>query len=108
MDNTRDLAKFGAREIEEARQLMNAFALKNKTQYFGTEGVAVEFNPMSGKVFLVDEDYQVAVVEGEDLVDFITCGECGYEGTLDDYAYDQPNGNANECCKEQFAEAETG
>ena len=84
-ENTRDLSKFGHREREMAGDLLKALGNKNdKTKFFGNEGIAVEFNPNSGNVFLVDEDYNVAMMNGEDLEDFYSCPNCGHEGFLED------------------------
>jgi len=87
MENTQDLSKFGWREIKEASLLLNALASNDKNidkTRFMSEGVNLEFNPNSGNVFLVDEDYNVAMMNGECLEDFITLPNQGHEGFLDD------------------------
>ena len=50
---------------------------------------------MSGCVFLVDEDYNVAMMNGDDLEDFITCPNCGEEGLATDFRDD----NTASCCQ---------
>lgn len=93
--NTQDLGKFGHRELHEAEQLLNAYnnkrwSSKEQEEDFWGDGVAVEFNPYSGLVFLVNKEYQVAVIGHLDskerpvLEMFYTCSECGNEGTLSD------------------------
>ena len=98
MENTRDLSAFGDRERSIAGELLTLL----NTQNFLGDGVAVEFNPSSGKVFLVDEDYRVGVIEEGKVVEFKNCSNCGYEGTDEDYTFDKKNGNTQECCKEYF------
>lgn len=98
MQNTRDLSEFGLIEKDEAGRLLQVLGTnKDKTKYFEGTGATVEFNPMSGYVFLVDEDYNVAMlnVDGE-LEDFITCPECGGEELASEFR-DQ---NTRECCQE--------
>ena len=58
----------------------------DKTEYLG-DGVRVEFNPMSANVFLIDEDYNVAMMNGDDLEDWFTCPYCGHEGFKEDMEF---------------------
>ena len=98
MKNTRNLADFGHRERQSASELMGALNTSNdKTGMLSNHGVAVEFNPMSAMVFLVDEDFNVAIMEGDELVDFISCPNCGNEGTKSDL-----EDTENDCCKEHL------
>lgn len=76
---TNDLTRFGFRELDEAADLLKIYANNGCT--FLEDGVTVWLNKYSGKVFLSDEDYNVAVVEGGKLVQFLSCPNCGYEGT---------------------------
>lgn len=95
MSNTRDLSQFGYRELEESAKLLTAYTSRehDKTERL-TDGIAIEFNPNSGNVFLVDEDFNVAMMNGDDLEDFYSCPECGNEGFKDDMK------NGEKCCKE--------
>ena len=97
MQNTRDLSEFGFREKDMAADLLKAHgSIKDETQYLGF-GVTVEFNPMSANVFLVDEDYNVAMMSEDGyLEDFHTCPNCGGEGLSSDFRDD----NTDECCQE--------
>lgn len=81
--NTQDISKFGYREKRMAAELLLAHCSHDKdaTDYLG-EGVAVKFNPISGCVFLVDEDYNVAMMDGDVLRDWITTPYEGEEGFL--------------------------
>ncbi len=57
-------------------------------------------NTHSGCVFLSDEDFNVAMVNGDTLEQFHSCPECGAEG----FAEDPPD---NECCQ-QYLNAVSG
>lgn len=101
MENTRDISLFGYREKEIAADLLKAQGSSvDNTQFLG-DGVSVEFNPMSGSVFLVDENYNVAMLNGELLEDWLNCPECGEEGFKEELK-DSPN----DCCKEYLKELE--
>jgi len=101
MNNTQDLSLFGNIEREEAALLLTTLNSSNDlTKYFGSSGVAVEFNPMSGMVFLVDEDYNAAVMNGHSLEDFHICPNCGAESVSSDFKED----NTGKCCKEYAKE----
>lgn len=94
--NTRDLSRFGHVEKQEASELLGALnSRKDETQYLG-DNVAVEFNPMSGYVFLVDDDYNVAMLNDDILEDFHTCPNCGGEGLSSDFR----KYNSDDCCQE--------
>jgi hypothetical protein len=95
-ENTRDLSKFGQRERAIAGELLRTLGtVRDKTKYLDHD-VAVEFNPMSGFVFLVDDSYNVAMMNGHDLEDFHTCPNCGGEEVASDFR----EYNTDECCQE--------
>ncbi len=56
-------------------------------------------NTHSGCVFLSDEDFNVAMVNGDTLEQFHSCPECGGEG----FAEDLPD---NECCQQYLKEVQ--
>lgn len=101
MANTNKLEEFGFIELQEAALLLTEYVNTKNNVELGS-GVKLEFNQDSGKVFLTDEDCNVAVLEDGDLVNFYWCSECGYEGTKSDYEFDKKNGNTQECCKKCF------
>lgn len=86
-NNTRDLMQFGNRELKLAGELLSALKTEKDKTRFLSHGVAVEFNPNSGNVFIVDEDYNVAMMNGDTLEDFFSCPECGHEGFLEDFEH---------------------
>lgn len=102
MENIRDLSKFGYRELEIAGDLLKAYTnigRKMQTENFEmSDNVAVEFNPSSGNVFLVDEDCNVGMINDDGkLENWLSCSNCGYEGYKSDEAFD---GYAGDTCNE--------
>ena len=100
MKNTRDLLKFGHREREEAARLLSALHTDKDKADMLSDGVAVEFNLMSGEVFLVDEDYNIAMMNGDILENWHLCPECGEEGFAEKFEGD----DVNKCCLEYIKE----
>ena len=120
---TEDLAKFGQRELEEAKDLLTAYLENNKTKMLEDSKVRLCFNMDSGNVFLSDENYNVGVVvekrhlieKGRDdypeviykkeLVDWLHCPECGDEADRYEFEDWVTNGDTvEECCKEHLKE----
>jgi len=63
---TEDLADFGFREQEEAKDLFQAWRESGLPIDFENNGVKIAFNMNSGYVFLTNSEYQVAMcVQGE-------------------------------------------
>ena len=76
-ENTRDFSNFGSIEIDEAGRLLQAYAANKNIL---GDGVEVEFNPMSGNVFLVDDNFDVAMLNDAGVLErFYFCFICGYE-----------------------------
>lgn len=96
---TTDLAEFGMREIEMARDLLNAWVEHGLPSDFNHDGVVVMMNKNSGNVFLTNNDYQVAMMDGDGLESFYSCPKCGFEG----FFYDMDN-ESKECCSEYVRE----
>lgn len=104
--NTNDLSKLRYREIDMLADLLKAYA--NNSTVLG-DGVNWEFNPNSGNVFLVDEDYRVAMLNDDNkLAEWFSCPNCGHEGFQDDYGdvvTDEENGDLLICKKCHDADA---
>ena len=99
IENTKDLSEFGFRELKEAGLLLTLYKSdKDKSEL--SEKISIEFNPNSGNVFLVDEDYNVAMEWNGELVNWLNCPECGYENYLPEYLKE----SINQCCKNYFKE----
>ena len=98
-DNTQDFSKFGYRELAIAGELLSAYKQdKDKTKFLG-DGIKIEFNPNSGNVFIVDEDYNVAMMCDDLLEDFFSCPQCGHEGFLEDMEHNLDHPECNEYLK---------
>jgi len=94
-DNTQDLAKFGRRELAMARDLLDARLERGLPMEFTDGGTTIEFNPNSGLVFFTNDHYEVAIMEGEQLVMWHVCSGCGREGTRADLNFE--DGYCEEC-----------
>lgn len=98
-ENTRDLAQFGFREYGMAGELLLALAdgkWASDEDEMG-DGVVIEFNPNSGNVFLVDEDYKVAMLNNGKLENWLNCGNCGVEGFRSDCKDWKDDYTCNDC-----------
>ena len=80
---TTDLSKFGYMELEEASKLLLAY-VKQGAENLG-DGLTLNFNTSSGYVFLSDEDYNVYMLNENELKQFFNCAECGNEGFKEDF-----------------------
>lgn len=92
--NTNDLSKFGYVELKETARLLNAYI--EDTDVMPWDGVKVEFNPNSGCVFLVDEDFNTVMMNGDKLELWYNCPICGHEGFLEDMPHHSDD-NDEEC-----------
>jgi hypothetical protein len=77
---TADLSRFGYRELQMAAELLHALKTSNDATRLLGDDVSLCMNTASGYVFLSDEDYNVAMMNGHVLEDWHTCSECGWEG----------------------------
>ena len=112
-ENTIDLSKFGYVELKETAKLLNAYI--EDTEVLDGDGVKVEFNPNSGCVFLVDEDFNVAMLNTESIPQYddigniashkdvdklelwYNCPICGHEGFLEDMPHHSDDDYDEEC-----------
>ena len=77
---TEDLADFGSRERTMAAELL----AQPLPDTFNDDGVKLAFNLSSGYVFLVNSDYQVAMMNGDTLAVHHTTPYQGREGFIED------------------------
>ena len=77
---TTDFSKFGSREREMSEELLRAWREQGLPDDFDNDEVIIMFNLMSGNVFLTNSDYQVAMMNGDNLESFYTDFETGEEG----------------------------
>ncbi len=81
---TENLADFGYREIKILRDTLDAWLDTGLPQGFEDRGVKPAMNTGSGYVFLVNEDYQVAMLHETKLDLFHSLPYSGREGFLSD------------------------
>lgn len=74
---------WGSREIEIMGELLNAWN--------GTGSIKIGFNPNSGYVFLVDDNEDVYMMNGDDLEQFHSCPNCGNEGFIEEIKENMDN-----------------
>lgn len=93
---TEDLSEFGSRERAMAGELLSADLPRN----FNGSGVRVAFNKNSGNVFLVNNDYQVAMMDGHIMKIFYSTPYHGHEGFIDELLNDyEPKDMNDEDCE---------
>jgi hypothetical protein len=83
-----DLAQFGYRERKMAAELLTASVNQGFPEGFSDEGVTLAMNMNSGYVFLTNEDYDVAMMNGDKLEMWHNCPYCGHEGFKEDMAHE--------------------
>ena len=98
MTTTTDLSGFGFRELKMAAKLLTAYG-EDPPGFLGN-GVRLMMNTYSGCVFLTDEDYTAAMMNGDSLEQFYVCPECGAEG----FGEDMPD---NDCCQSYLGEVQS-
>jgi hypothetical protein len=81
---TENLADFGYREQDEAKEIFAAWKKNGLPQDFENDGVRLAFNMNSGYVFLTNNEYQVAMCDGDALYSFYTSPYEGIEGSFED------------------------
>ena len=81
---TENLADFGLREIRLLNDILSAWLSTGLPEPFDNTGVKPALNKNSGYVFLVNDDYQVAMLNGGRLELFHSLPYSGYEGFLSD------------------------
>lgn len=91
---TSDLSKFGFRELKMAAELLTAYCANSKDVELG-DGVHVCMNSNSGFVFLSDEDFNVAMMNGDKLEMFHSCPECGREGFAEEIGWNHETGRCD-------------
>lgn len=97
-DNTQDLSKLGFREIAQLAELLKVYA--DNGSDFLESGVQWEYNPNSDNLFLVDEDYNVGMINDETgkLEQWLNCSNCGREGFKSEFKLNEDN-ECTECEK---------
>ena len=93
---TTDFSKFGYREREMAEELLKASRLQGFPEDFEDDETTIMMNMNSGNVFFTNSEFQVAMMNGDDLESFYSCPICGHEGFLEEMGH----GDDDEECQE--------
>ena len=91
---TDDLSRFGYRELKRASELLSVYCDEGKPEFL-VDNVRVFMNTNSGNVFLSDDDFNIAMMNGNKLEQWFSCPECGHEGFKEDMKHE-----GNKECKE--------
>ncbi len=103
MTEMMDLSNFGNRELNEAKEILDAIINNGYPDEFQLDGVSIAFNANSGIVFLTNSEYQVAVEsEGKLVMWYILSYDS--EGTCEDLHDDFKNNNISEDDYEELAD----
>ena len=97
---TTDFAKFGYRERELAKDLLTASCKKGFPNDFEVDEVTIMMNQNSGNVFFTNSEYQVCMMNGDDLESFYSCPICGHEGFLDEIEHGEDEEECQEWIKD--------
>lgn len=92
---TKDLSKFGQRELSEAINLLKALKDSGFPEDFNGEGVSIEFNQKSGVVFFINSDNETCFDSKNQLFTFFACANCFRYGVKGDFEVDE-----NGCCED--------
>lgn len=101
---TTDLSDFGYRELTMLEELLKAMREQGLPDDFYDDEVVPMFNRISGNVFLTNSDYQVAMLNGDNLESWYFLSYHGNEGFLDELLDEYNNGNIKEEDFEQLAD----
>ena len=93
---TTDFAEFGWRERLMASDLLKASIEQGFPSDFEDDGVQIMMNKNSGNVFFTNNDYQVAMMNGDDLESFYNLPCSGIEGFADELKEEYEQGNITE------------
>lgn len=101
---TTDLSDFGYRELAMLEELLKAMREQGLPDDFYDDEVIPMFNRISGNVFLTNSDYQVAMLNGDNLESWYFLSYHGNEGFLDELLDEYNNGDIKEEDFEQLAD----
>lgn len=81
---TTNIADFGYSERRQLIALLQAWNEQGLPDDFYLEEVQPMMNKKSGNVFLTNSEYQVAMMNGNELEMWHQCSNCGHEGFAED------------------------
>lgn len=91
---TTSIADFGYRERELILDILKAWQEQGLPEGFCDEQVVFMMNKDSGNVFLTNEEYQTAMMNGDKLEIWHSCFNCGHEGFEEDCQLNDSGCNA--------------
>ncbi len=100
---TNKLSDFGPRERGMLVELLTAWKKQGLPENFYDYEVEAMMNRNSGNVFLTNEEFQVAMMNGDRLEMWHSCPNCGHEGFSEDCQINEEN-ECNECSTQSEAE----
>lgn len=101
---TTNLQDFGSRELLILEETIKAMREQGLPCDFDEDGVVPMLNQSSGNVFLTNSDYQVAMLNGDNLESFYFLSYYGNEGFFDELIEEYDNGNIKPEDFEQLAD----
>ena len=101
---TTNLENFGYRELIMLEELLKAMREQGLPKDFYDDEVHPMMNQSSGNVFLTNSDYQVAMLNGDNLESFYFLSYHGNEGFLDELIEEYDNGGIKAEDFEQLAD----
>jgi len=91
---TSNLEDYRYTELEELISILTAMKENGLPDGFSSEGVRPHFNQLSGSVYLVNDDFQVCLVDDDmKLHIYYECDACGQGGFRKDLEVSE-----DECC----------
>jgi hypothetical protein len=91
---TTNLSDFGTCELGILARILEKYANGDYVHpYFSDKGVQAMMNTMSGFVFLIDDDCNVLMLNGDTLEGHYSLPYSGEEGFLDDFSEDEDDYN---------------
>ena len=95
---TTNFSDFGWRERKMAAELLTVSCEQGFPKDFEDSEVTIMFNKNSGNVFFTNSEFQVAMMNGEDLESFYTTPYSGHEGFADELkeSYENDGDNWNQ------------
>lgn len=81
---TTNLSDFGYRELIMLKELIDAMMIQGLSEDFEDDEVHPMLNQISGNVSLTNSEYQVAMMNGDELESFYWLSYAGTEGFIDD------------------------
>jgi hypothetical protein len=92
---TENLADFRSRERGMLLDILQAWEKDGLPEDFHQDEVRPMMNRNSGHVFLINSEYQTAMMNGDKLEIWHYCSNCGHEGFVEDCKI---NDDGCECC----------